>query len=93
MPMIPPVSLLTFLFKQQTKLYQKQRFSKKLPKVPWFNDNCKTAIKERKEAQQKFFFFFLYNPTLSNVQNFKLLRAKARHVVKQQKKELVEAFL
>ena len=81
--MIPPVSLLTFLFKQQTKLYQKQRFSKKLPKVLWFNDSCKKAIKERKEVQRKCCFF--YNPTLSNVQNFKLLIAKARHVVKQQK--------
>ena len=74
------------LIQAADKLYQKQRFSKKLPKVPWFNDNCKTAIKERKEAQQKFIFYFLYNPTLSNVQNFKLLRAKARHAVKQQKR-------
>ena len=39
-------------------------------------------IKERKKAQLKFFS----NPTLSNVQNFTLLRAKARHVVKQQKR-------
>ena len=42
------------LIQAADKLYQKQRFSKKLPKVPWFNDNCKTAIKERKEAQQKY---------------------------------------
>ena len=31
-------------------------------------------------------FIYIYNPTLSNVQNFKLLRAQARHVVKQQQK-------
>ena len=29
---------------------------------------------------------FFSNPTLSNLQNFKLLRAKAHHVVKQQKR-------
>ena len=65
------------------KTIPKIHFSKKkLPKIPWFNDSCKKAIKERKKAQRKFFS----NPTLSNVQNFKLLRAKACHVVKQQKR-------
>ena len=34
----------------------KARFSRRLPKVPWFSDSCKKAIKERKKAQQKFFF-------------------------------------
>ena len=38
---------------------------------------------ERKKAQRKFFS----NPTPSNVQNFKLLRAKAGHVVKQTNKK------
>ena len=76
-------SLITDLFIQAAdKAIPKTHFSKKLPKVPWFNDSCKKVIKERKKAQRKFFS----NPTLSNVQNFKLLRAKARHVVKQQKR-------
>ena len=48
------------------KAITKTRFSKKLPEVPWFNDSCKKAIKERKKAPRKFFS----NPTLSNVQNF-----------------------
>ena len=64
------------------KAMPKTRFSKKLPKVPWFNDSCKRAIKERKKARRKFFS----NPTLSNVESFKILRAKAHHVVKQQKR-------
>ena len=64
------------------KATPKTRFLKKFPTVPWFNDSCKKAIKEWKKAQQKFFS----NPTLSNVQNFKILRAKPRHVVKQQKR-------
>ena len=70
------------LVQAANKTIPKTRFSEKLPKVPWFNDSCKRAIKDRKKAQRKFFS----NPTLSNVQNFKLLRAKARHVVKQQKR-------
>ena len=70
------------LIQAADKAIPKTHFSKKLPKVPWFNDSCKKAIKERKKAQRKFFS----NPTLSNVQNFKLLRAKACHVVKQQKR-------
>ena len=71
------------LIQAADKTVLKTRFSKKLPKVPWFNDSCKKAIKERKESSTKVFFS---NPTLSNIQNFKLLRAKARHVVKQQKR-------
>ena len=32
----------------------KSRVSKnKLPKMPWFNDACKQAIRERKKAQRK----------------------------------------
>ena len=38
------------LIKAANKAIPKTRFSKKTPKVPWFNDNCKTAIKERKKA-------------------------------------------
>ena len=69
------------LIKAANKAIPKTHFSKKKKKVPWFNDSCKRAIKERKKAQRK----FCSNPTLSNVHIFKLLRAKARHVVKQQK--------
>ena len=76
-----PAGQFTDLIQAAGKATPKTRFSKKLPKVPWFNDSCKKAIAERKKAQRKFFS----NPTLSNVQNFKLLRAKVRHVVKQQK--------
>ena len=61
-----PASQFTDLLIQAAdKAIPKMRFSKKLPKVPWFNNNCKKAIKERKKAQQKVFS----NPMLSNVQN------------------------
>ena len=78
-----PVGQFTdLLIKAANKAIPKIRFSKKLPKVPWFNDSCKREIKERKKAQRKFFS----NLTLSNVQNYKILKSKARHVVNQQKR-------
>ena len=39
------------LIKAANKAIPKTHFSKKLLKVPWFNDICKRAIKERKKAQ------------------------------------------
>ena len=51
------------------KTIPKSRISKnKLPKVPWFNDVCKQAIKERKKAQRKLF----RNPSAENVLAFNL---------------------
>ena len=44
------------LIQAADKAIPKAHFSKKLPKVPWFNDSCKKAIKERKKAQPKVFF-------------------------------------
>ena len=54
----------------------------KLPKVPWFNNVCKQAIKERKKTQRKLF----RNPSAENVLAFKQLKAKARHIIETQKK-------
>ena len=70
-PLLPIPTPLQKLAPSPLPYIPKILFSKQLPKVPWFNDSCKRAIKERKKAQRKFFS----NPTLSNVQNFKLLRA------------------
>ena len=49
----------------------------KLQKVPWFNDVCKQAVKERKKAQRKLF----RNPAAENVLAFKQLKTKARHTI------------
>ena len=57
----------------------------KLPKLPWFNDVCKQAIKE---AQRKRF----RNTTAENVLAFKQLKAKARHIIKTQKKTSWQSF-
>ena len=61
---------------------------KKLPKVSWFNDVCKQAVKERKKAERKLF----RNPSTENVLAFKQLKAKARHIIKTQKKTSWQSF-
>ena len=40
------------LIQAADKAIPKTHFLKKLSKVPWFNDSCKKAIKERKKAQR-----------------------------------------
>ena len=54
----------------------------------WFDDACKQAIKERKKAQRKFF----HNLTAENVLAFKQLKAKARYIIKTQKKTFWQNF-
>ena len=39
--------------------------------VPWFNEQCKQAIKDRKKTQRRVF----KEPSTENVQNYKRLRA------------------
>ena len=54
---------------------------KKKPK-PWFDETCKDAIKQRHAAFRK----LKCSPTPANAANFKLLRAKCRRTIKQQKR-------
>ena len=57
------------------------RGGKNLPRVPWFNEECKQAILDRKRAQRKFF----KHPTLLNFINFKKAKAKSKFTIKQSK--------
>src|SRR5579872_7400192 len=41
---------------------------------PWFNENCKAAISDRKRALKQ----FTLQPTTNNLINFKMVRAKTR---------------
>ena len=52
-----PVALFTDTMSEiANQTIPKSHISKnKLPKIPWFNDACKQAIKERKKAQRKLF--------------------------------------
>ena len=56
--------------------------SKQLPK-PWFTDGCKTAIADRKKALN----IFKKQPTSTNLDTFKMLRAKARRVIREEKSQ------
>ena len=59
----------------QAAAIPKTRFSKKLPKVPWFSDSCKKAVKERKKAQRKNSVTDNYS---SQCQRIKMLKGKRR---------------
>ena len=54
----------------------------KHPPKPWFNDNCKDAIKKRKESLQK----LNSRPTRQHLESFRINRAKARRVIRQEKR-------
>ena len=85
-----PVAQLTdTLIEIANQTISKSLISKnKLPKIPWFNDVCKQAMRERKKAQRKLF----RNAAAENVLAFKLLKAKARHIIKTQKKTSWQSF-
>ena len=51
----------------------------KHPGKPWFNDECKDAIKNRKKAERR----LGKHPTSDNLGNFRIFRAKARRTLKQ----------
>ena len=54
----------------------------KHPNKPWFNDDCKKAIAERKSVLRQ----FNLRPTHENLSKFKIARAKARRTIKQSKR-------
>ena len=77
-----PASQFIDLLIQAAKLYQKHASRKNFPKF----HGLMTVVEKQLKKERKLSESIFPNPTLSNVQNFKLLRAKARHVVKQQKR-------
>ena len=50
---------------------------------PWYNDDCKEAIKQRKDTLSKFCKF----PTHENLNNYRNSRAKARRTIKSAKRK------
>jgi exonuclease III len=51
----------------------------KNPPKPWYNDECKKAIRLRKQALLK----LRYAPTPVNIEQYKIAKAKARRVIRQ----------
>ena len=70
MPAEDPAGQFTGLIKAAGKAVPKVRFSR-LPKVPWYKDSCKKAIKERKKAQQVFFLIQHWVMFKKNKKTFK----------------------
>ena len=56
---------------------------------PWFNEDCKKSVKERRAAVRK----FQINPTTQNLANIKIFRAKARRTVRQAKKKSWQTYV
>jgi hypothetical protein len=56
---------------------------------PWFNDDCKKSIKERRAAVRKFQTY----PTSDNLTNVKIFRAKARRTIRQAKKKSWRSYV
>ena len=50
---------------------------------PWYNDDCKEAIKQRKDTLSRFCKF----PTKDNLNTYRVFRAKARRTIKSSKRK------
>ena len=50
---------------------------------PWYNDDCKEAIKQRKDTLSRFSKF----PTKYNLNTYRVFRAKARRTIKSSKRK------
>ena len=60
----------------------KSSTSSKRVKKPWFTDDCKEAIKQRRAALRR----FNDRPTTENLNNYRIFRAKARRTIKESKR-------
>ena len=56
---------------------------------PWYNDDCKNAIRQRKHALAKFCKF----PTKENLNKVKIERAKARRTIKSSKRNTWKSYV
>ena len=56
---------------------------------PWFNDECKNSIRERRAAIRK----FEIRPTSENLQYVKIFRAKARRTIRHAKKKSWQSYV
>ena len=59
------------------------------PRKPWFDEECKQAIKSRKKAEKS----FRRTLTQSNLSSFRIFRAKARRTIKLKKKHSWKQFV
>ena len=79
----PIESFASFLINIAEETVPKTATKSKKAKKPWFTDDCKTAIKQRKGALRQ----FNNRPTHDNLNNYRIFRAKARRTIKESKKK------
>ena len=78
-----PAELFTsLLYSAAGKSIPRTSTNPKHPNKPWFNDDCKKAIAERKSVLRE----FNLRPTHDNLAKFIIARAKARRTIKQSKR-------
>ena len=56
---------------------------------PWYNDDCKEAIKQRKQALS----IFKISPNTNNCNDIKVFRAKARRTIKISKRKSLRSYV
>ena len=78
----PEVLFTSLLYSAAEKSIPRTSTNPKHPNKPWFNDDCKKAIAERKSVLRQ----FNLRPTHENLVKFKIERAKARRTIKQSKR-------
>ena len=79
-----PTSLFTQLVYDAAKMSIPQTSGKPgRAKKPWFTDECKSAIDDRKKSLAK----LRLRPTADNISDFKVMRAKARRTIKLSKRK------
>ena len=72
----------SLLYSAAEKSIPRTSTNPKHPNKPWFNDDCKKAIAERKSVLRQ----LNLRPTHENLSKFKIARAKARRTIKQSKR-------
>ena len=78
-----PAELFTSLvYSAAKKSIPRTSTNPKHPNKPWFNNECKQAIEERRSILRQ----FNLRPTRENLSKFKIARAKARRTIKQSKR-------
>jgi len=78
----PVTSFTTDLIKIANKTIPKSKTHPKHPPKPWFDTEVQEAIKNRQKALRKISKY----PTTENLNNFKVLRAKTRRIIRQKKR-------
>ena len=85
----PILKFTKIILENSNKTIPKTSTNPKKISKPWFNENCKEAIKKRKNAEKQ----FSLSPSQNNLDNFRILKAKARRTIKQSKRESWKNFV